>query len=154
MSYKEIGYQFLHYFADCINIKHQNILIHLKQDTMLTINDQEGLGPEQILNYLNLIHIHGLKIESKYVLIQPIFSNNSQKTEYNGLLILASGSVNIIENGIYVNKNVHFNIILENINGFYYMSNIIIRLSEKSRQINKPNNNYNQQQNYNTMDLG
>jgi hypothetical protein len=110
---------------------------------MLTINEHEMIGPEQILDAFNYIQFSNLKIDPKFVLIQPIFNSNN---EYAGIIILASGTINLLENGIYVNKNIHFNFVLDNINGAYYINNLLIRLSEKSRQINQYNHliNYNQ----------
>jgi hypothetical protein len=139
MSYQEVGYQFLNYFVDCINLNHENLLVHLNQDSMLTINTEEALGPDSFMQYFNLIKLHNLKLETKFALIQPIYWKNPTKNNFDGILILASGSVNVIENGIYVNKNVHFNIMIENIMGHYYISNLIIRLSERSRQIQNNN---------------
>jgi len=146
MSYTELGYQFLHYFVDCININYQNLLQTIKPHTMLSINEHEMIGPQQILNAFNWIQFSSLKIDPKFVLIQPIF--NKSLNEYAGIVILASGTINLLENGIYVNKNSHINFVLDNINGAYYLNNLLIRLSEKSRQITQPGY-YNYFQNYN-----
>lgn len=139
MSYQEIGYQFLNYFVDCINLNHENLLLHLKQDSMLTINTEEGLGPESFMQYFNLIKIHNLKMEAKHALVQPIYIKNSTYSNYDGILILASGSATVLENGILVKKNIHFNIMIENTTGHYYISNLIIRLSERSIKIQNNN---------------
>lgn len=143
MSYKKLGHDFLHYFVDCINLKQERLLPCLKQDTMLTINTKECLG-KHILPFFNLIKFHNLRIEAKHVLVQPIFWANSNRQYYNGILILVSGNVNVLENGLLVNKNVHLTFTLENIQGRYYINNMMIRLSEKSRQIQQNNiyNNY------------
>jgi hypothetical protein len=113
------------------------------------MNEHEMVGPEQIINAFNWVQFNCLKIDPKFVLVQPIFNNSFN--EYLGIVILASGTINLLENGIYVNKNIHINIVLDNINGAYYINNLLIRLSEKSRQIIQPhqynyltncNNNY------------
>lgn len=143
MSYKELGYQFIEYFVNTINNNHQELLPAIKDDTMMTFNGDEGIGQEQIMYCFNYLQLHGLKIDAKYVLIQPMFMQNSFKMDYDGLVIFASGVINTLENGIMVNKNVHFNFVLENYNGKYYINNIMMRLSEKSRQINNYNNNQN-----------
>jgi hypothetical protein len=145
MSYLELGYQFLNYFIDCINLQHTGLAGVIKPDTQLTINNNEAIGPEQFINQLGLIGFHQLKIDSKYVIIQPLYWKNMHRNDYDGILILASGTSNILENGHYVNKNMHFSFVLENINGGYYINNLIIRLSEKSRttQLN-PQMQYNQ----------
>lgn len=141
MSYKELAYEFLHYFVNCVNLEHDRLAPCVKQDSMLTINNEECFG-ENFLVFFNLIKLHNLKIESKHVLVQPIFWKNPTRIDYDGILILASGTTNVLENGIIVNKNVHFNITLENVMGNYYINNIIIRLSEKSRQIQNTSFNH------------
>jgi hypothetical protein len=98
------------------------------------------MGQEQILNALNRIQFNNLKIDHKFVLVQPIFGSSSY--EYAGIVILASGTVNLLENGIYVNKNIHLNFILDNVGGAYYLNNLLVRLSEKSRQITQHLYNY------------
>lgn len=147
MSYIELGYEFMEYFVSSINQNHQNLIQAITEYTMLTVNDEEVCGSDQIMYCLNYIQIHNLIIEQKNVLIQPLYWNNVQAFDYGGLVILASGHVNILENGIMVNKNVHFNFTLQNHNGSYYITNILMRLSEKSRPITNYNNQFNQQYN-------
>jgi len=135
MSYLEIGYQFMNYFIDSINVNHSKLLGIIKYDSQMSINSLNAMGPENIFNGLSSIGIHQLKIDPKYVMVQPIYWKNIYRNEYDGIMILASGSTNLIENGYYINKNIHLSFILEIVNGGYYINNLIIRLSEKARNI-------------------
>lgn len=141
MSYIDLGYRFLNYFIDAINVKHQNLIGVLKNDTQLSVNTANCIGAEQFIYQMSGIGIHQLKIDPKYVIIQPIYWKNAYRTDYDGIMILASGSANLIDSGHLINKNIHFSFILENVNGLYYINNLIIRMSEKSRNIQQINYN-------------
>ena len=138
MSYIELGYQFLDYFINCVNSSGEELRHVIKPDTQLTINDMESIGPDDFMGKLYSIGIHNLKIEAKYVIVQPLYWKNIYRNNYDGIIMLASGSANVLENGCYVNKNVHFTFILENIQDGYYINNLIARFSEKSRPIVQP----------------
>lgn len=144
MTYTELGYEFIDFFMNAINNNYQELLPAIKDDTMMTLNNDEGIGPEQIMYCLNFLKLHNLKIEPKNVIIQPMYWNNSYKIDYSGLLIMISGSINVLENGIMVNKNIHITFFLEHLQNSYYISNIMMRLSERSRQVNYNNYNYKQ----------
>ena len=138
MTYQELGFQFIEFFANIINYNHQELVNVLTNNTMMTFNGEEGQGEEQIMYCFNFLQLHNLRFIAKNVMVQPLYIRNQYKVDMSGLLIQADGSVNTLENGIIVNKNVHFSFVLENtFDGPYYITNILMRMSEKSRQLNQ-----------------
>lgn len=141
MSYHQLGQQFMAYLIDSINLNWYNLLPVIKQYTLLSINGFEGCGPDQFMHLLYQCQFSDLKMEANDVFCQPIYWKNVYRLEYDGLLISASGNINIVEGHTVMRRNIYFNLVLENINGGYYINNMIIRLSAKGKQVNTINNN-------------
>ena len=140
MTYHQLGQQFMAYLIESINLNYANLAGVIKPNTCLSINGYEGCGLEQFMQLLYQCQFSDLRIDVSDVFCQPIYWNNYYKLDYDGIVIFASGSINIIEGNIIMRRNIYINLVLENINGGYYINNMIVRLSGKGKQITAINN--------------
>ncbi len=120
MTYKQMTYQFIQHMNNIMNTNIGSIAAITNDQTLMTINDEEYIGSRNI--YAGLC-----KLNCKNFQMYPIYTQSQPSGIAQENIILAgSGTLQILNNLTYVQKNMTYTFLLRNIGGTYMISNMML----------------------------